>query len=118
MTEHMVQYPKVCGHAGVERIEKLENAIERFSMEGHGMLMVMIPRTDHPFGDDHDQHNTRQPPDTIDQVVNSEVDHAEHDYKQNRNSVRSKSKHIIFGVGKSLIPSVEVTRAHKAGRLT
>jgi hypothetical protein len=81
MTEHVVQYPKVRGYAGVERIEKLENAIERFSMERHRMLMVMIPRTDHTFWNNHDQHNTRQPPNTVDQKVDTEVDHAEHEYK-------------------------------------
>ncbi len=102
MTEHVVQYPKVRGHAGVERIEKFENAIERFSVEGHRMLMVMIPRTDHTFRNNHDQHNTRQPPDTIDQKVDTEVDHAEHEHKQDRNPVRGKSKHNVFGSGDPL----------------
>jgi hypothetical protein len=77
----------------VECIEKLEDAIERFSMERHRMLMVMIPRTDHGFRNNHDHCKTRQPPNTVDQKVDSEVDHAEHDYKQNRNSIRGISKH-------------------------
>ncbi|MDC1287273.1 hypothetical protein N8198_05250 [Gammaproteobacteria bacterium] len=62
-------------------------------MERHRMLMVMIPRTDHGFWNNHDHGVARQPPNTVDQKVDSEVDHAEHDYKQDRNSIRGISKH-------------------------
>ena len=62
-------------------------------MERHRMLMVMIPRTDHGFWNNHDNCIAHQPPNTVDQKVDKEVDHAEHDNKQNRNSIRGISKH-------------------------
>ena len=77
----------------MECIEKLEGAIERFGMERHCVLMVMIPRADHGFWNDHDYCKARQPSNTVDQKVDSEIDHAEQGYKQDRNSIRSISKH-------------------------
>ena len=56
----MVQYPEIRGDSGVERVEKFEDAIERFGIEGHRVLMVMIPRADQAFWNNHGQRITDQ----------------------------------------------------------
>ena len=76
MTKHMVQYPQVCSHAGVQCVEKLKYAVECFDMERQRMLMVMIPGTDHTSWNDHEYRIAHQPPDILDQKVDNEVDRA------------------------------------------
>ena len=93
MTKHVVQHPQVCGYTGMQCIEKLKNAIEPFGMEGHCVLMVMVPGTDEPLGNDHQQQVAGQQPDVVDQKIDSEVDNAQQEHKENRNPILRKSEH-------------------------
>jgi len=80
VAEHMVQNPQVCGYPGVQCVEKLEQAVERFGVKCERVLMVMIPGTDHTLGHYHQKRITRQPPDIVHHEVNQEVDYAQREH--------------------------------------
>jgi hypothetical protein len=51
----MVEEPQVSCDPRVQSIEKFEQPIQWLEPERRGVLMVMIPRADMPFGNNHQQ---------------------------------------------------------------
>ena len=51
----MVEQPQVSRDPRVQGIEKFEQPIQWLEPERRGVLMVMIPRADMPFGNNHQQ---------------------------------------------------------------